>query len=204
MLTARTEDGQLVHLDVLRPQEEQYWGRTGQVCDELFPLLEGRGPLEAGGLGQWYSVRVAGDDTAWGTLIADPLEAPGAVGIARPASAAIRDPHRDRRLGPAHRDPGRRALAQALTDWSDEVLQNVGRGLGGGRAGQAVRQRWTGRSVPTRSRRATTGRGCDRTPPGCCSCPMSTGAAISWTPSSRSPSSGCGSNRQRAGAAAGD
>ncbi|MGW2657199.1 hypothetical protein ACWC1D_26520 [Streptomyces sp. NPDC001478] len=52
-----------------------YAQRAGQVWDELFPLLEGRGPLEAGGLRRWYSVRVAGDETAWGTLTADPLEA---------------------------------------------------------------------------------------------------------------------------------
>ncbi|MFD7552325.1 hypothetical protein [Streptomyces sp. NPDC059816] len=52
-----------------------YAQQAGQVWDELFPLLEGRGPLEADGLRRWYSIRVAGNDTAWGTLTADPLEA---------------------------------------------------------------------------------------------------------------------------------
>ncbi|MFJ2627698.1 hypothetical protein ACIO6T_30930 [Streptomyces sp. NPDC087532] len=52
-----------------------YAQQAGRVWDELIPLLEGRGPFEAGCLRRWYSVRVAGDDTAWGTLTADPLEA---------------------------------------------------------------------------------------------------------------------------------
>ncbi|MGW2425229.1 hypothetical protein ACWC0C_39325 [Streptomyces sp. NPDC001709] len=52
-----------------------YAQQAGARWDALFPLLEGRAPLEAGGLRRWYAVRVADDDTAWSTLTADPLEA---------------------------------------------------------------------------------------------------------------------------------
>ncbi|MFF5019016.1 hypothetical protein [Streptomyces sp. NPDC001165] len=66
-LAKRVQSGEL--------DTDGYAQQAGPLWDALFPVLEGRAPLEAGDLRRWYAVRVADDDTAWSTLTADPLEA---------------------------------------------------------------------------------------------------------------------------------
>ncbi|WP_331725910.1 hypothetical protein [Streptomyces sp. NBC_00470] len=55
--------------------EAGYRDRAGPVWDEVFPLLEGRGPLETGDDRRWYVPQEEDGTRAWEAGSADPLEA---------------------------------------------------------------------------------------------------------------------------------
>ena len=54
---------------------QRYADLAGEVWDQLLLLLEGEAGPAQGTEREWYEIRVAGDDTAMGTLTADPVEA---------------------------------------------------------------------------------------------------------------------------------
>jgi hypothetical protein len=143
-----------------------YAQRAGQVWDELFPLLEGRGPRDMGESRRWYAVRVAGDDTAWGTLTADPLEAvvqwaqhdrplqqyvilTGTAGTVESTETSVggllAQAWQETANGPSEQEE---RLGQALAGWLDRARQSVAVHIEDGQDPAAWRQAgwaWRGR-----------------------------------------------------------